>query len=66
MDEGRDEGLIEFEEGGEAVEVEDEGFQVESGIEAEVKLWRKTLRKAEEVLCEGSTRRDADEVARMA
>jgi hypothetical protein len=32
---GREGGLIEFEEGGEAVEVEDEGFKVEWGIEAE-------------------------------
>ena len=29
MDEGMDEGLIEFDVGGEAVEVEDEGFEVE-------------------------------------
>ena len=31
MDEGRDEGLIEFEVGGEAVEVQDEGFEAEGG-----------------------------------
>ena len=41
----RDEGLIEFEVWGEAVEVEDEGFEVEWEVEAEGKLWRKTLRK---------------------
>ena len=95
MDEGRDEGLIEFEVGGEIVEVEVEGFEMEWGIEAERKLCRITLRKGrvsnnvgiktdvysatpssrfrwrfnrlcfgtiqpfEEVLCEGSARRNA-------
>ena len=34
MDEGRDERLMKFEAGGEAVEVEDDGFGVEWGIEA--------------------------------
>ena len=43
MDEGRDEWLIEW--GGEAVEVEDDGFEVEWGIEAEGNLWRITLRR---------------------
>ena len=38
MDEGRVEGLIEFEMGGEAVEVEDEVFEMEWEIEAEGKL----------------------------
>ena len=38
MDEGRDEGLIEFVVWGEAVEVEDEGFEVEWGIEADPAL----------------------------
>ena len=45
MDEGRNEGLIKFEVGGEAVEVEDEGFEVEWRIEAEGKIWRITMRK---------------------
>ena len=45
LDEGRDEGLIEFEVGREAAEVEDEGFEVEWRIEAEGKLWRIDLRK---------------------
>ena len=40
MDEGKSEGFIEFEVGGEAVEVEDEGFEVEWGIEAEGRLWK--------------------------
>ena len=35
-----------FEVGGEAVEEEDEGFEVEWGIEAEGELWRITQRKA--------------------
>ena len=35
-----DEGLIEFKVGGEAVEVEVEGFEVEWRIEAEGKHWR--------------------------
>ena len=43
MDEGRDEWLIEW--GVEAVEVEDDGFEVELGIEAEGNLWRITLRR---------------------
>ena len=45
MDEGRDEWYIEWE--GEAVEVEDDGFEVEWGIEAEGNLWRRriTLRR---------------------
>ena len=43
MDEGRDEWYIEW--GGEAVEVEDDGFEVEWGIEAEGNLWRITLRR---------------------
>ena len=38
MDEGRDEGLIEFEVGEEAVEVQDEGFEAEGGTEAEERL----------------------------
>ena len=42
MDDGRDEGLIKFEVGGEAVEVEDE---VEWRIEPEGKLWRITLKE---------------------
>ena len=46
MDEGRVEGLIEFEVGGEAVEVQNEGFEAEGGIEAEERLWRITLRKS--------------------
>ena len=46
MDEGRDEGLIEFEVGEEAVEVQDKGFEAEGGIEAEERLWRITLRKS--------------------
>ena len=45
MDESRDEGLIEFEVGEEAVEVQDEGFEAEGGIGAEERLWRITLRK---------------------
>ena len=45
MDEGGEEGLTEFEVGGEVVEVGDEGFIVEQGIEAEQKLWKITLRK---------------------
>ena len=45
MDEGKSEGFIEFEVGGEAVEVENEGFEVEWGIEAVGKLWRITLRR---------------------
>ena len=45
MDEGRNEGLIKFEVGGEAVEVEDEGFEVEWRIEAEGKIWRIIMRK---------------------
>ena len=47
MDEGRDEGLIEFEVGEEAVEVQNEGFEAEGGIEAEERLWRITLRKSQ-------------------
>ena len=39
LDEGRDEGLIDFEVGEEAVEVQDEGFEEEGGIEAEERLW---------------------------
>lgn len=39
LGEGRDEGLIGFEVGGEAVEVEDAGMQVEWGIEAQGELW---------------------------
>ena len=46
MDEDRDEGLIEFEVGEEAVEVQDERFEAEGGIEAEERLWRITLRKS--------------------
>ena len=46
MDEGRDEGLIEFEVGEEAVKVQDDGFEAERGIEAEERLWRITLRKS--------------------
>ena len=40
-----DEGLLEFEVGGEAVEVEVEGFEVEWSIEAEEKHWRINSRK---------------------
>ena len=46
MDEGRDQGLINFEVGEEAVEVQDEGFEAEGGIEAEERLWKITLRKS--------------------
>ena len=46
MDEGRDEGLIDFEVGEEVVEVQDEGFKAEGGIEAEDRLWKITLRKS--------------------
>ena len=37
--------LMTFEVRGEPVEAEDEGFEVEWGIEAEGKLWKITLRK---------------------
>ena len=37
--------MIDFQVGGKAVEVEDEGFEVEWGIEAKGELWRETQRK---------------------
>ena len=45
FDEGKNEGWIEFEARGEAVEVEDQGLEVEWGIAAEENLWRITLRR---------------------
>ena len=39
--------MIEFEVGEKAVEVQDEGFEAERGIEAEERLWRITERKSQ-------------------
>ena len=63
-DEGREEGLIEVEVGGDAVEVGNEGFVMEWGMQAEGELWRIALRKGRgrslRTLGQGSARRDAD------
>ena len=63
MDEGRDEGLIDFEVGEEAVEVQDEGFKAEGGIEAEDRLWRITLRKSRVPAIIWESNRDFGEVS---